>query len=148
MPSEERLRIGRKYFSLPDSGGSPAALVSRFLTEADWVASLLALSLVAKQGMVGVSPDILQTLAASENASSVRWPDERWSRWRRTGPSDADEPEKEIDLPERILYLKKIGIFEGLYVSELAAIGLATEKCRIRPESWSSGKEIVGTPCI
>ena len=128
MPSEERLRIGRKYFSLPDLGGSPAALVSRFLTETDGVTSLLALSLAANQGMVGVSPEILQTLAASENAPVRHMARRALVAVAPDRAAGMDESETGIDLPERILYLKKIGIFEGLYVSELAAIGSATEK--------------------
>ncbi|HIJ20711.1 MAG TPA: cyclic nucleotide-binding domain-containing protein, partial [Deltaproteobacteria bacterium] len=128
MPSEERLRIGRKHFSLPDAGGSPAALVSRFLTEADWVTNLLALSLMARQGLAGVSPEILQTLAASENAPVRQMARRALVAAAPDRVSDVDESATGLDLPERILYLKNIGIFEGLYVSELAAIGSVTEK--------------------
>ena len=128
MPSEERLRIGRKYFSLPDLGGTPEALVSRFLAGADWVASLLALVLVANQGMVGVSPDILQTLAASENVPVRHMARQALIAVAPDRAAGMDQSETGIDLAERILYLKKIGIFEGLYVSELAAIGSATGK--------------------
>ncbi len=111
MPSEERLRIGRKYFSLPDLGGSPGALVSRFLTEADWVSSLLALALAANQGMVGVSPDILQTLAASENATCASHGPASLDRsgagqGRRHGTiGDGDRPPREDLVPEEDRYL-------------------------------------------
>ena len=49
MPSEDCLRIGRKYFSLPDYGGSPAILVSRLLMGTNWVTTLLSLSLAVRR---------------------------------------------------------------------------------------------------
>ena len=128
MPSEERLRIGRKNFTLPAFGGSNAVLLSRFLTEADWVTSLLTLSLMARQGLDGVVPDILHTLTKAENTYVRQMARRVLFTVEPDMATGIDELEKGIDLSERILHLKKIAIFEGLYVGELAVIGSVTEE--------------------
>ncbi len=134
MPSEERLRIGRKHFHLPEPGEDHAALLSRLLTEADWVTSLLALRLATRLKMAGIPLETLQALETFGNMHVRRMAQQAMEA---VAPESSEEKRSDagMDLSETILNLKKVAIFEGLYVSELAAIGAVTEKMRYPAES-------------
>ena len=137
MPAEDRLKIGRKNFSLPVFGENSAVLLSHLLTKGEWITSLLTLSLMVKQGIDHVGPDLLQGLASSENPY-VR----HMARRVLLGGSEmsvrGDEMDIGMSLSERIFHLKKIAIFAGLYVGELAAIGSIAEEI-----AYSAGEVVM-----
>lgn len=135
MPQEDRLKIGARHFQLPDFHGRPEGIVPHLLTHQDWVTALLTLTLVPLQGE-GKSPgEAVAAFLHAENphvrrlASQIMAPE-------HSDPSKREQSmEKEISIPDRILRLKKITIFEGLSVSELAAIASVAEEMEYEPGS-------------
>ena len=127
MPLEERLESGRKAFELPIFAGR-ASLISHLIGKGDWVTSLLALSLMAKQGCDGIDPGLITALTASENP----WVSRKARKCLSVKDLDKDvsvtDLTDQLDLVLRILHIKNIGIFQGLPVGELAAIGMVTEE--------------------
>ena len=138
IPAEDRLKVGRKNFPLPVFGGSNGALLSHLLTKGEWITSLLTLFLMAKQKIDDVAPDLLEGLASSENPYVRQMARQVMFK----GDSDSSDRGVEMDmgmsLSERISHLKKIAIFEGLYVGELAAIGSIAQEI-----SYSAGEVVI-----
>ncbi|MFH1243471.1 MAG: Npt1/Npt2 family nucleotide transporter [Pseudomonadota bacterium] len=127
-PAEERLKVGMKHFSLLAPGGSKAALLSHLLAKGDWVTSLLTLSLMAKQGLDGLEPGIVETLAESKNPHIRHMARTVLRKEHPDLARGGDETDTGMRVPDKILRLKKIAIFAGLSVSEMAAIGSVTEE--------------------
>jgi hypothetical protein len=138
IPVKDRLKAGRKIFHIPVLRESSAVLLTHLLTKGEWVTTLLTLSLMAKKGIDDVASDLLQGLAGSENphvrqmARQVLFKGD-WSMSAR-----GEEIDMGMSLSERIFHLKKIAIFEGLYVGELAAIGSIAEVI-----SYSAGEVVL-----
>jgi HEAT repeat protein len=153
VPLSQCLTVGRKHFPLPHFDSNPATLCSHLLSRRDWVTVVLTLSLCAKTGLEGIDHELLATLVRSEN----RYVRQMTHSLEDAPPEDTDEkessmkteisiPEKilhlkgiqifeglsametEISIPEKILHLKGIQIFEGLSVGELAAVASVTEE--------------------
>ncbi|HEJ83221.1 MAG TPA: cyclic nucleotide-binding domain-containing protein [Desulfobacteraceae bacterium] len=127
-PPTETLKTGRKHFKLPDFGTDQAAVVAHLLKEQDWVTVVLTLYLVSEQGRDGVDRETLRSLAGSENRH-IRQMAQRAMDKEDQDPVKLEEMmETETSIPEKILRLKSINIFEGLAASELAAIASVTEE--------------------
>ncbi|MBW1784729.1 MAG: cyclic nucleotide-binding domain-containing protein, partial [Deltaproteobacteria bacterium] len=128
LPPGEILNAGRKNFKLPDLGADKGAICSHLLEKKDWVSVVLALFLISRQGRDGVGTETIRTLTESENRH-IQQMALRVMAIEDHGPGNMEETmEKEISIPERVLRLKNINIFEGLSVSELAAIASVTEE--------------------
>lgn len=123
LPLEEKLKAGRKTFAFPELREKPS-LIAHLIAKGDWVTSLLALSLAAKDGYEGLDPKVLASLAASENPWLSK------AALRRLDASHQDrcltpaDPTDDMDPVLRMLQAQKVGIFQGLAVGELAAIGV------------------------
>lgn len=126
----QKLTIGRRRFALPDFANNPAALYNHLLLrDDDWVTVLLTLHLVTEYGQAPqVDPTVVRTLSASDNPH-LRLSADRLAG-RGTGiPSMEDHTMvAALMLPDIILRLKSIEIFEGLAVGELAAVASVTEE--------------------
>jgi hypothetical protein len=129
IPPSETLKVGMKNFKLPDFNSDKGVICSHLLTEPDWVTVVLTLFLISKQGENGVDKGKVQALTESENpfirqmalcAMNIEHHD--------VGKMEDNYMETEISIPDKILRLKGINIFEGLSVSELAAIASVTEE--------------------
>jgi len=123
LPLEQKLKAGRKTFAFPELREKPS-LIGHLISKDDWVTSLLALSLAANDGYEGLNPKVLDALAASENPWVVK------AALRCVHASHQDRCPKlgdvidEVDPVLRMLYTQQVGIFQGLSVGELAAIGV------------------------
>jgi len=130
IPAAEVLKVGIKNFKLPDFTSERGAVCTHLLDEDDWVTVVLTLFLIIAQGpeKIHAHMEKVRTLTVSENrfiqqmASSAMDTDGH-------GPEKMEEGmETEISIPDKILRLKGINIFEGLAVGELAAIASVTEE--------------------
>jgi HEAT repeat protein len=126
--NQDALAVGRKKFKLTDLGDDPGTICSHLLGKRDWVTVVLALFLTANQKIDIPDKGIVKDLAESENAY-VR----QMASWVLDAPHGdsekmEDSMEAEITIPDKILRVKGINIFEGLSVSELAAIASITEE--------------------
>ena len=128
LNNKDALAVGRKKFKLSDFDGDQSAFCAHLLDKQDWVTVVLTLFFLLDQEGEILDKGILKGLAESDNpyirqmASKVRG--------ARHGDSDKmeDGMETEITIPDKILRVKGINIFEGLSVSELAAIASITEE--------------------
>jgi hypothetical protein len=123
MPVQDRLKIGRRHFSLPDPEQSHGALFSRLLAKGDWVTTLLTLSLMTTEGPDGPTSDFLTPFTESDNPHIRRMAMAVQRSWADEDVEAEAKAIQGMDLSERIFQLRKIKVFEGLHVSELAAIG-------------------------
>ncbi len=128
IPLADLLKAGKKHFKLTTFDGDRKALYSYFLEKDDWVTVVLTLYLIEKQGMEGVDLKFLQPLEESENRF-VSQMATRAIHAKSHGTVELEEEmEAQISIPDKILRLKGINIFEGLSVSELAAVASVTEE--------------------
>jgi ATP/ADP translocase len=127
-PPAETLKTGMKHFKLPNFGTDKGAVCTHLLNEQDWVTVVLTLYLISSQGRDGVGTETIRELAGSEN-KYIRQMAQRALDREDQDPVDMEEMmETETSIPEKILRLKNINIFEGLSASELAAIASVTEE--------------------
>jgi hypothetical protein len=128
LDNRDALAVGRKKFKLPDFDGDQSAFCAHLLDKRDWVTLVLTLFFLLDQKRDILDEGILKDLAESENPY-VRQMASRVLDARH-GDSDKmeDGMETEITIPDKILRVKGINIFEGLSVSELAAIASITEE--------------------
>ncbi|MBN1102004.1 MAG: cyclic nucleotide-binding domain-containing protein, partial [Deltaproteobacteria bacterium] len=132
------LEQGRSLVRLPQLDSNPGALTSRLLAKQDWVTVVLTLHLAGKRGLEGLESGTLEPLLGSADPR-IRETVERLLN-RSTSDSGQKESTMEtgISIPDKILHLRSIHIFEGLAVSELAAIASVTEEVR-----YSQGSVII-----
>ncbi|TET68089.1 MAG: cyclic nucleotide-binding domain-containing protein, partial [Candidatus Aminicenantes bacterium] len=127
LSSFDCLTIGRKYFQLPDFGGNLNLLCSQLLTEEDWVTVMLALHLLAGKDGKRLDMEIVKKLKESKNDYIRSTFESIMDMQQGTVSERKEDMETEISIPDKILYLRKIRIFQGLSVSELAAVASVTE---------------------
>jgi len=129
----ETLRSGRKNFKLPDFGSDKSALCTHFLATNDWVTVVLTLYFLTRQGLDGVSPEAVQEHIESENPYVRQMARRLMGKERVDSAKTGEDMETEMSIPDKILRLKGIEIFEGLAVSELAAVASVTEEAVYPP---------------
>lgn len=123
----QRLAVGRKFFGLPKGDIHPWSIFPDLLKESNWVTVLLALSLLERHPGE-VDGEAVLALTDSKN------PFIREAARRIVDPKPKPNDDKEnkmaaaITIPEKILHLKGIEIFEGLSVGELAAVASVTQE--------------------
>ncbi|MDD5205788.1 MAG: cyclic nucleotide-binding domain-containing protein, partial [Desulfobacterales bacterium] len=122
------LESGKNFFEPPRLDSVPGNLLAHLLSKKDWVTVILSIQMVEKQGI-----DILEKIDMDPLLNSgnrfVRESARRFAE--RSGPHSLPKEhtmETGISIPDKILHLKSIHIFEGLSVSELAAIASVTEE--------------------
>jgi len=128
LSSSQNLEVGRKNFQLPHFDSDPSTLFPHLLAKHDWVTVVLSLSLIGREDFDGLNRGIIEDLVLSEN------PHIRQMAQRIVNAEHSDLTPKETDMetsisiPDKILHLRGIQIFEGLSVSEMAAIASVTEE--------------------
>jgi hypothetical protein len=122
------LAVGRRNFELPDFDSNGEILFHHLLSKYDWVTVALTLYLIGKQGFDGVDKEIVEDLAKSDNPYIQQMAQSVVSGQLTHGPSEEAGMERGSSIPDKILRLRGIQIFEGLSVSELAAIASVTEE--------------------
>jgi ATP/ADP translocase len=122
------LAVGRKNFDLPDFDSDAALLYQHLLAKYDWVTVALALYLLARQGFDGVDKRIVEDLTNSDNPYIQQMAQSVVSGRSTHVHGEEADMETSSSIPDKILRLRGIQIFEGLSVSELAAIASVTEE--------------------
>jgi ATP/ADP translocase len=127
-PASERLAIGRKNFQLPKFDSNTHDLFAHLLSKKDWVTVLLTLHLAIREGTKGIDRRIVEPLLDSEN-DYIRWMAQCSIILENEDTAGREAlMATEISIPDKIIHLKGIHIFEGLSVSELAAVASVTEE--------------------
>ena len=128
LDNKDVLAVGRKKFKLPDFGGDQSAFCAHLLEERDWVTLVLTLFFLLDQKSDILDEGILKNLAESENPYVRQMVSRVLDARHGDSGKMEDDMESEISIPDKILRVKGINIFEGLSVSELAAIASITEE--------------------
>ncbi|KPK30065.1 MAG: hypothetical protein AMK69_04495 [Nitrospira bacterium SG8_3] len=128
LSASECLAIGRKNFDLPDFDSNAALLYQHLLAKYDWVTVVLALYLIGRQGFDGVKKGIVEDLANADNPYIQQMAQGLVSGKSTHVHREEADMETSSSIPDKILRLRGIQIFEGLSVSELAAIASVTEE--------------------
>jgi CRP-like cAMP-binding protein len=122
----EMTAVARREFKLEGFRGDPAALCRHLLEKRDWVTVTLTLTLVEAGGCDGLGKvEACEPFLESENPH-VRHVARRITQGEPS--SKETDMETSISIPDKILHLKGIQIFEGLSVGEMAAIASVTEE--------------------
>jgi ATP/ADP translocase/HEAT repeat protein len=122
------LEAGRRFVQPPRFDSAPETFYTHLLSKKDWVTVILSLHMMDKQGMDVLEKIDMEPLLNSGNPF-VRESAKRYAE--RSGPHSLPKEikmETGISVPDKILHLKSIQIFEGLSVSELAAIASVTQE--------------------
>lgn len=126
LSASENLKTGKRHFKLPEFGNE-GSILSHLLSQQDWVTVVLTLHYLMERGLDGVDRGGVERLTQSENRHVRQMA--RLVLGKKEGHAGPMEEsmEAEITIPEKILRLKNITIFEGLSVSELGAIASVTD---------------------
>lgn len=134
----QTLDAGRKAFPIPKLDSDRGALFERLLTTHGWVTVVLALSLAQDPEEDGVPRERISELTSSENPHICRMA-QRLLKGPMEPPSNKENAmETELTIPDKILLLKGIEIFEGLRVRELAAVASVTEE-----KDYQEGENVI-----
>ncbi len=136
--SDQRtLFAGRRQFDLPRFFDK-WSLIRYLLLDSDWVSAILALELVRRRGVEKLPQDLVRDLHEIEDPRVVGVVQCVLGQRGEQPCQEGAVMEREISLPDRILHLRKIEIFEGLAVSELAAVASVA-----REEVHEAGVEVI-----
>jgi hypothetical protein len=133
LPPSECLAVGRKKFQLPNFDSNPATIYAHLLGKQNWITVVLTLYLVANRGLDGSDPKVVERLASSENTHIRQLATAIVDGHYGVDGIEEDRMETETNIPEKILHLRRIQIFEGLSVSELAAVASVTDEVTYQP---------------
>jgi hypothetical protein len=124
----ESLKTGTKNFKLIGLDSEKGALISRLLSDEDWVSIVLTLGLIKDNKSEKIDNNIIQKLATSKHKLIRRWLRESSMKNQATGGKKEDGMKNEVTFSDKIMLLKNIDLFEGLSVGELAAIASVAEE--------------------
>ncbi len=133
LPPSQCLAVGRKKFKLPNFDSDPAAIYSHLLAKQNWVTVVLTLYLVSHQGVDEVVKEAVEDLTGSENVYICQMAQCVFDLKQDRPVKKEDEMGTEISVPDKILHLRRIKIFEGLSITELAAVASVTEEIVFQP---------------
>ena len=129
----EILSVGRKEFKIQRFGGDVTALCAHLLEKRDWVTVILALKLIEAGGFDGVGIEACRPFIDTQNPHT-RFVARGILQEEGASSKEMDmETSTSISVPDKILHLRGIQIFEGLSVGEMAAIASVTEEVVCSP---------------
>jgi HEAT repeat protein len=127
---DEIKAIAKKEFNLGVFSGKSKTLGRHFLNKRDWVTVALTLKLIGEGEFVGLALESCRPLLDSPNPH-IRLLARDALREGDGTPSPEEiemANDTSISIPDKILHLRGIQIFEGLSVGEMAAIASVTEE--------------------
>jgi hypothetical protein len=128
LSPSESLTVGRKSFQIPKFDSKAGILYPHLLAKHDWVTVVLTLYLMGDKDFGGLEKEIIEDLVQSNNRFIQLMAQTRVSEKHSHLHSKEANMASEISIPDKILHLRSIQVFEGLSVSELAAIASVTEE--------------------
>ena len=130
--------VGRRYLRLPRFGDSPETISAHLLNRDDWLTVLLTLAAVAHMQPFPVERSQLLKLANHDNHHIRRLA--RSLNHNKSGDTAGEERHMtaELMLPDILLSLRRIEIFEKLSPQDLAAIASVA-----RESSFDANQEVI-----
>jgi len=131
VPVSEILSVGKKNFRLPRFDNDISRLIKHLLEENNWVTVSLSLYSLAGLDLKGQLTSAIQEKALAENPRIRLLAGRIAAREGSKGDLKEETMGEELSVPDKIILLKGIHIFEGLAISELAAIATVTEEMTV-----------------
>lgn len=125
LSPQETLSMGQKNFKLPDFDKMDIRLF--LLEQEDWVTKVLTLYFLSKHGLNGVEEADIRKLATTDTPYVQQMARIVMDQQHIESADMEGKMESDITIPDKILRLKGINIFEGLAISELGAVASVTE---------------------
>ena len=132
-PLSEKVAVGRKYFKLPKFDSVGESCLQWLIGKKKKLSLVLLLNLMAKEGAEERDIDTITELAASADAAVRKLAQKVLIKDEQYQLPKEKVMTAEVVITDKILLLKKIEMFEGLTVSELAAVGSITEEVVFEP---------------
>ncbi|MCG6909172.1 MAG: cyclic nucleotide-binding domain-containing protein [Deltaproteobacteria bacterium] len=129
----EKLAVGRRHFKLPAFGEGKQSYLEWLEERNEWLSLHLYLNLIAPERLEETDRDALMTLEATAEDSLKKAARKVLINAGLLERAKERDMAKEVVITDKILLLKKIEMFEGLTVSELAAVGSVTEEVQYEP---------------
>jgi hypothetical protein len=133
LPLSQCLDIGRKKFQLPNFDSNSAAIYQHLLAKQNWVTVVLTLYLICQQEVEGLDREFVENLTKSENVYVRQMAQCVIDQPQGLPGKKEDGMATEISIPDKIMHLRRIQIFEGLSVTELAAVASVTDEVVFQP---------------
>jgi hypothetical protein len=133
LPLSQCLAIGRKKFQLPNFDSNPAAIYHHLLAKQNWVTVVLTLYLIGQQDVDGLDKGFVENLTKSENVYVRQMAQCVIDQQQGLPGKKEDGMVSEFSIPDKIMHLRRIQIFEGLSVTELAAVASVTDEIVFQP---------------
>ncbi len=132
---KQMMDIGRRHYDLTDYSGKPDTLLNHLLgRHGDWLSILMTLYLLENSPHLVVDTHLIESLKKDGNPHISTMANRVIAKRVASSPTEEKDMESELALPDIILKLKPIEIFEGLSVGELAAVGSVTEEISYGPD--------------
>jgi CRP-like cAMP-binding protein len=128
IPLAEKLSVSQKNFHLPGIDHRSGAFADLLLVEEDWVTAILAMQLLAENDFDRSDKGWVATLTTSDNEHVRAIATSIIAGLDGHAAQGGNHMETQTSITDRILHLRKINLFEGLSVSELAAVASVTEE--------------------
>lgn len=130
MDITARIAAGQRLFPNDSHTPTTAALFSGLMVSRNWVTLALTLTLIRQMALSPEDSDLVQALTMHSHSYVSRAAIELLEKNPDTpsGQEAAMESVNPTPLTDKILYLKNIGVFAGLSINELAAVGSVTEE--------------------
>ncbi len=129
MDIDERIAAGKKRFPDAFYPNTPTYLIVSLLGSRNWVTLVLTLALIEQRDEISHFLPYIEHLFDHDNPDVAQAAHDLLIKHSYSSPMQEDVMQAaKIPLSDKILYLKKIEIFSGLSVNELAAVAAATKE--------------------
>jgi len=129
----EKLAVGRKNFKLPQFGKEKESFLTWLVEKKEWLSVILLLGLMKEDDLEERDRQVIAELEKSTKTYVSKVARHVLIRTGHYKGAKEDVMASEVVATDKILLLKKIEMFEGLSVAELAAVGSVTEEVRYHP---------------
>lgn len=120
--------VGKRQYGLTAYRGNAAELLNHLLARHDdWISILMTLFLLEKMPQLKVDIDIVAHVEHNKNPHIRQLAQSVIAQRNHKRPKEDNEMDTALALPDIILKLKSIDIFDDLSVNELAAVASVTE---------------------
>ena len=132
-PFSEKLVVGRRNFKLPEFGDGKESFLAWLVGKEAWLSVILLLNLIKADGLDAHDRNVLLDLELSGKLQTDKMARHVFIEAKNYIGVKEDVMASEVVVTDKILLLKKIEMFEGLTVAELAAVGSVTQDVHYQP---------------
>lgn len=137
----EQLAVGKRYLRHLDLAKSERKALEKLLQNENDACVILTLELLVEWGRVNEFRSMIEALAVIENELVSTF---AIGILQESQEQNMDIEKSQMGLPERVLHLRRIDLFQDLQINELTAIALVADETIFPPNTLILGSEL---PC-